>query len=104
MKIQSTKKMYIRTPIQKSQNYVSYLLDHNENVPKPAEVLSDDEQDLLEYKNAMDLNQKLSVNANKFAKQKRMLLFGVLEKDEQNLCSDPYGNEDAIITGTKDDQ
>ena len=33
-----------------------------------------------------------------------MLLFGVLEKDEQNLCSDVFGNEDAKVIGIRNDQ
>ena len=52
----------------------------------------------------MNLNKKLSVNANKFSEKKMMLLFGVLEKDEQNLCLDDLGNEDAKITGVKNDK
>ena len=33
-----------------------------------------------------------------------LLLFGVLEKDEQNISSDVLGNEDAKITGVKNDK
>lgn len=28
-------------------------------------------------------------------------MHGVLEKDEQNLCADDFGNEDALTTGTQ---
>ena len=30
-----------------------------------------------------------------------LLLYGVLEKDEQNLCDDDSGDENALTTGTQ---
>lgn len=44
----------------------------------------------------------MSLNANKFRKNKFLLLHGVLEKDEQNLGDDEFENEDdALTTGTQ---
>ena len=60
-----------------------------------------DNHEQKELRSAMDLNRKLSVNANKFKTSKYLQLFDVLEKDEQNVVADDIGNEDAETTGTE---
>ena len=44
----------------------------------------DQAQILEEYKKALELGQKLAVNANKFRKSKFLLLFSIQEKDEDS--------------------
>ena len=62
-------------------------------------MISDHEKTLKEYKSAIELNRKLSVNANKFQKHKFLLLYSVIEKDEQNVIVDDLGREDATEIG-----
>ena len=70
----------------------------------PPHIQRDPEQDLKEYQSALDLSRRLSINANRFHKSKRLLLFGVLEKDEQNLVTDELGNDITKIVGTENAQ
>ena len=50
---------------------------------------------LQEYKKALELNQKLAVNANKFRKSKFLLLFSIQEKDEDK--DEPIGHLDNSV-------
>ena len=90
--------------------FPKYIIQNLPDLPPVKEKLNktpdvhlqrDPEQELKDYKNAIDLNRKLSVHANKFRKSKFLLLFGVLEKDEQNVVTDALGDEDAEIIGTQ---
>ena len=58
----------------------------------------------MEYRSAIEVSRKLSINANRFHISKRHLLFGVLEKDEQNLVTDELGNDVTQILGTENIQ
>ena len=93
-KLNSTKNINLDLP-----NIIQHTKS-SESINTPPDVQSDPEQELKDYKNAIDLNRKLSVHANKFRKSKFLLLFGVLEKDEQNVVTDALGDEDAENIGT----
>ena len=55
------------------------------------------------YKRALKINKKLAVNANKFEKNKILLLYTIVEKDDGRITKDKDGNEDAVVIGSKDD-
>lgn len=52
----------------------------------------------------MRKNDQLAVHANRFRKQKFLLLFTVLEKNESCIFKDENENEDAPVIGEKDDE